>query len=169
MTAASLGEYLADSSSDLPEPIGVEAALAEIIALHQREGGATFNFYFGNLSGQALYAASVYPEQTALETGRAIKPQVLRQFFIDTQHLWNDPRNSIGTWYDAENDETYLDISTTLPDRQQMIGLGIRYNQIAIYDLAKRVEISTGGDGSDIAGLPPEDERLPPLLRGEEH
>jgi len=44
-------------------------------------------------------------------------------------------------------DETYLDVSTTLNDRDEAVAMAARYNQIAIYDLAAQWEIDTGGTG----------------------
>lgn len=165
MTARTLTEYLSDATTTLPAPMDLDGVVEAIVSLHQRNGGATFSLYFGELSGQELYAVSVYPERSALEPGKTIDLTILRRFISDVGLLLHDPRNSIGTWYDADNDETYLDVSTILPDQETAVTLGIRYNQIAVYDLANGAEIPTGGTGEGLAALPPEERRLPDLVR----
>jgi hypothetical protein len=90
----------------------------------------------------------------------------LLRTFIQTNHaLLEDARNAVGTWYNREEDITYLDITTLLIDAAGAISLANQYNQIAIYDLARQVEMRTEGTGEEINGLPPPMERLPPLQR----
>ena len=161
--AAGLLGYLMDTATVLPEPQDLDAMAGHIARMHQQNGGATFNLYFGDMSGQALFAVSVFPNGTVVESGRLVSPSVLRQYMRDTERLLRDPRNNVGTWYNPADDSTYLDVSTTLPERETAVALAVRCNQIAIYDLAGREELSTFGTGEDLSDLPPEDERLPPL------
>ena len=79
--------------------------------------------------------------------------------------MLEDARNTVGTWYNREEDSTYLDITTTLPSRTEAVSLAMQYNQIAMYDLAAQVEIATEGTGEEINGLPPLMERLAPIRR----
>jgi len=164
--ARNLADYLADASTVLPEPIDAEEAVAMIAKQHQENGGATFNLYFGDQIGQQLYAVSVYVERGVRRQGRALPIQFLKAFFKKNSDLLQDPRNSIGCWFDPETGRTYLDISATLPNRQAAINLGLRYNQISIYDLAHDEVISTEGTGEETTGLPPESQRLPAVERG---
>lgn len=156
--------FLANPSrEDLPEPIALDEAVAQILALHAANDGSTFNMYFGDLGGQALYAVSLYPDLGIVLDGKDIPEDVLRRFIEDNRALLEDPRVSVGTWYDSEGGKTYLDLSATLADREQAIELGRQYNQIAIFDLATFEEIETGGTGESVENLPPPGERLPPL------
>jgi len=63
-------------------------------------------------------------------------------------------------------DETYLDVSTTLADRNDALVMAAEYNQIAVYDLGGRSEIKTGGTGEATKDSLPVSERLPKLTRG---
>lgn len=168
MTAQSLTEYLSDPSTTLPEPTDTDRAVAVVTDLHSRNGSATFNLHFGDLSGQTLYAVSLFPERTAKAKGSLLRPQAVAAFLRKNSDLLGDPRNSVGCWYSEEKDATFLDVSTTLPSRQTAIGLGMRYNQIAVFDLAREEVIETEGTGEEVADLPPENERLPALTRGRE-
>jgi hypothetical protein len=156
-------DYLARPTGPRPARLDLEEITDQILVLHDAGGGATFNPHFGNVSGKALYAVSIFPERTIRLPRRGIPRGALSQFILVNQALLADPRLSIGTWYDAESDLTYIDIVATLPDREQALRLGVEYNQRAIYDLLEGTEIATGGDGSPKPGMSPPAERLPPL------
>ena len=162
-TATDLLDYLSDPDTALPEPFDVDEMAARLVSLHRLNRGATFNLYFGDMAGQPLFAVSVFPERSAVASGLTLSPMQLRGFIRDHSHLLLDPRNNVGTWYNTAEDETYLDISTTLPQWEAALTLAVRCNQIAFYDLAQASEVPTFGTGEYKGDLPPEGERLPPL------
>ncbi len=155
--------FLSGSGRTLPPRIEVDEATRHVLVLHAANGGSTFNLYFGDLGGKPLYAVSLYPDRSVVVAGASVELGVLRRFVLDNLDLLQDPRVSIGTWFDSENSNTYLDISATIPDRGQAVELGKRFNQIAIFDLATFAEIATGGTGETIPNLPAPSERLPPF------
>ena len=167
--ADNLTDYLADETLSLPPQRDVEAAVGQILDLHGRQGGATFGLHFGDVSGQPLFAVSLYPKRTVLVFGRRVSAGVLRRFLRDNAELLDDPRNCVGTWYEEDADETTLDVSTTLADYPTAEALGRRYNQIAIFGLKSLETVVTDGTGVELAGWPPEAERLPPIRRGTTH
>lgn len=138
-------------------------AAESISALHRTRGGSTFNLYFGDLAGQSLYAVSVYPERSRLVGGPELDLRILERFLLDNLDLLQDPRNNAGTWFNEADGNTYLDVSSTLPSRQQAIQLARRYNQIGVFDLRTSEVIETGGTGELIPNLPPPAQRLPEL------
>lgn len=162
-TATDLLDYLSDPDTALPAPFDVDEMAARLVSLHRQNGGATFNLYFGDMAGQALFVVSVFPEKSAVESGSIISPMQLRGFIRDNYDLLLDPRNNIGTWYNGAEDETYLDVSTAFRQREDALALAVRCNQIAFYDLAQASEVPTFGTGEYRVDLPLKDERLPPL------
>lgn len=164
--ATDLLDYLSDPATALPEPIGVDEMAARLVSLHRQSGGATFNLYFGSMAGQNLYAVALYPERSATLAGASLSAADLRDYIRAVQPLLRDARNNIGTWYNRDTGETYLDVSTTLADRGDAVMMAAEYNQIAVYDLARRSEIATGGTGEVTDDSPPMSERLPKLTRG---
>ena len=167
--AEDLADYLSDPLAVLPEPVNAEQAAEQILRLYERGGyqGATFNLYFGDLSGQPLDAVALYSDlMLEPEPGRSVELRVLRALIVQNQDLLRDPRNSIGLWYDEGSGLLYLDVSATLPDHASAIGLGQQYNQIEVFDLMRGESITTGGTGEAISHLPPVEERLPKLRRG---
>src|SRR6266852_6124071 len=145
--AKNLRAYLSNRRTRLPKPIPAEEAVTQIERLHGEKGGATFSLYFGSVVGQELFAVSLYPERSVQVRGQFVPTRWLRTFLGQNQDLLSDPRNTVGIWYNEDDDTTYLDVTTTLPDREQAITHGRRYNQIAIYDLLRGEEIVTGGTG----------------------
>ena len=162
--AKDLPDYLSHLSTLLPEQLALEALVASVLRRH-KHGGSTVSRYFGDAAGQKLYAVSVYPDRTALVPGQQVPAALLRTFIQANYALLEDVRNAVGTWYNREENITYLDITTLLSDRAEATALAQRYNQIAIYDLARQVEVLTKGTGEQIDDLPPPQERLPPLQR----
>jgi hypothetical protein len=163
--ARDLRTYLSNRRTRLPKPVPVEEAVAQVEQLHEAHGGATFSLYFGNVLGQELYAVSLYPERSVQVRGRFVPARRLQAFLTLNQDLLHDPRNAIGTWYNEDDNTTYLDVSAMLPDREQAISLARQYNQIAIYDLLQEEEIETGGTGEPLLEAPPELQRLPQPVR----
>jgi hypothetical protein len=163
--AKDLRTYLSNRRTRLPRSIPVEEAATQIERLHGENGGATFSLYFENVVGQELFAVSLYPERSVQVRGRLIPARRLRSFLAQNQDLLRDPRIAIGTWYNEDDDTTYLDVTAMLSEREQAISLGQQYNQIAIYDLLRDEEINTGGTGEPLLDVPPEMHRLPQPLR----
>jgi hypothetical protein len=173
--AASLDDYLSDETVVLPPFLGIEDAARQIEELFQSSGGATFSLYFGNMISKPFIAVSLYQDPAARHSkwwnGKSLSQFKLRAFISGSRELLEEPRNSIGVWYDAENDRTYLEVTATLlfldkPDYTGAIHHGRRYNQIGIYDLEERAYIALGGTGELSENIPPIPERLPVLQRG---
>lgn len=163
--ADNLTAYLSDPNMSLPEPFAVKALARQVAHWLTDHDGATFNLFFGNMAGQALYAVSLYPERSVVFPGRAVPEDLSRKFIQDNQDLLADPRNSIGIWYSNTLHAIYLDVSATLPDRAEAVSLGEWYNQEAIYDLGRDEVLYTGGTGEWHEGWSSELLRLPPLQR----
>ncbi len=120
------------------------------------------------MSRQPLYAVSVYPERARKSAGDTVSARILQLFIAENADLLDDPRCSIGLWYNADEDVTYRDISATLPSRREAMALALQYDQIAIFDLLAIDEIETGGTGNIPADIPPATERLPRIGTQEE-
>jgi hypothetical protein len=163
--AKDLRTYLSNRRTRLPRLIPGERAVRLIERLHEEDGGATFSLYFGNVAGQELFAVSLYPERSVQVRGRFISARRLLAFLAQNQDLLSDPRNAIGTWYNEDDDTTYLDVTATVPDRVEAIALGKQYNQIGVYDLQRGEDIVTGGTGEPLLDAPPEAHRLPQPVR----
>lgn len=173
--AVDLTDYLNDEATVLPPVLETDDIATSIRAAFDDSGGATYSIYFGSMVGKPFFAVSIYQERESKYSkswqGRSLEPYKLRAFLASCVALLLEPRNSVGVWYDIENDQTYLEVTATLPFRDKAdytgaIGQGRRYNQIGIYDLEERVYLSLDGTGELPAEIPPVTERLPALERG---
>lgn len=164
--AKTLIEYLRDERTELPALLNESEAAAQISALHQTAGGATFNLRFGNQAGQKLFAVSIFPERTVILPTRLVTVEALVAFIRRNGDLLIDPRCCVGTWFDPDDGVTYLDITLALPSKRVAITLGQKYNQIAIFDLSRLTVIATQGSGKPNLNAPPAAQRLPKLKRG---
>src|SRR5437879_13260407 len=82
-----------------PVMIEVAEAVDAIVVLHDADGGATFSLHHGSLSGQKLYAVSIYLERSVRFIGRSIPPDLLTQFISGNLALLAESHISIGTWF----------------------------------------------------------------------
>jgi len=115
---------------------------------------------FADVCGEELFAVSIYPERSAIIPSDRLSPEVLEVFLKANRDLLEDPRCCVGTWYNAESDVTFIDVIAAVPDRDHALRLAMRYNQVAIFDLAAMSEIETGGTASVPPDLPPIGRRL---------
>jgi hypothetical protein len=164
--AEDLPSFLADPGGlRLREPLGAGDAANQTTALYEGSGrdGATFSLRLGDMRGQGLYAVSVWPERGKKSAGDTVSVRILQLFIAENLDLLDDPRCSVGLWYNADEDVTYRDIVATLPSRQEAAALALQYDQIAIFDLRTLTEIETGGTGNTPADMPPATERLPKI------
>ena len=174
-TATSLADYLGDEATVLPPLLEVQDVVRQMVGLFQSAGGATFSLFFGSMAGTASLAVSLYQDTAARHSkwwnGKSLSPFRLRSFIAANHELLGEPGNSVGVWYDVENDRTYLEVTATLPffdkaDYTAAVRQGRRYNQIGIYDLEERAYIALGGTGELPEDAPPVFERLLAPQRG---
>jgi hypothetical protein len=150
-----LGADIRESLAPLP--------VDHIVTTHNRDGGSTINAVHGDLGGTNSYSVSIFPEVSTPIPGKTVTKQQIHDHAAKAKAAGLDTSNanlSIGTWYDEEAGVTVLDVVFTTTDRERAIELGKQFNQKAIFDLANFEEISTGGTGEAIGGLPPMEERL---------
>lgn len=159
-------DFLDNTDTQLPQKISSQDVISEVERLHSQDKGATFSLYFGNMARQNLYAISVYPERTEITEGSVIDAVTISGFIHRNQDLLSHPLASVGTWYDEQDDITYLDVTILLRNKYEAIELGTRYNQIAVYELGSAILIETSGTGEDIIDKPPIRNRMPPIVRG---
>ena len=136
---------------------------ADIVAAHDANGGSTVNAVHGSLVGTKNYSVAVFPELSTQIPGKSVTAEQIAELAAKAKSMRIDTtgeRISIGTWYDKENDTTWLDVVMTTADRERALDLAKQYNQKAIFDLENIEEITTGGTGEVVGGLPPIKDRI---------
>ncbi len=175
--AAGLADYLDDETVVLPALLKTAAAAEVIARAFLKVNGATFSLYFGSMVNHPYFAVSIYQDAEARHSkwwnGRSLSAFKLKTFIASNQELLREPRNSIGVWYDSENDRTFLEVTATLPFRDKVdyteaVRQGRGYNQVGIYDLEEEAYIALGGTGELPGNTPSVSERLPKMQRGKE-
>lgn len=138
---------------------------------HKNNGGSTYSLDGKDLDGQPKFSVSIFPERSKLIEGDSVTEEDLDSFVEENKDLFegNEDVLAVGTWFDSESGKTYLDVITAV-DRDSAISLGRQYNQKAVWDLAAREEVDTGGDGEATTESKPEADRVKDirLILGEE-
>jgi hypothetical protein len=140
------------TAQDVPG-VSVKDPIMEQVGTHKREGGSTYTVGGENMMGQEGTSVGIFPERTKT-IKRELQSKHIELFKEDNMDILkgNEDVLAVGTW-EKSTGETILDIVAVVP-REKAIELGKKYNQEAVFDLAKGEEISTGGTGKpvDIVG-----------------
>lgn len=109
-----------------------------------QSGGSTFSIGGKDMAGSPNIAVSIFPEFSETVPLSNLR---LYLFAFQLKHVELMSRNrflKVGTW--KQGDRVVLDVVAMIPvsKRDEAIKLGIKYNQIAIFDLQTNVEIPTG-------------------------
>lgn len=113
---------------------------AAIALRHAQHGGTTTNIIHGDLTGEPFYSVAVYPDRERKLTSE-LTSVALQKFYDSNLDLFKRSDVSLGTWLDKVTGTTYLDVVRTLRDREHALSLARTHRQLAIFDLAKGVEI----------------------------
>jgi hypothetical protein len=144
-------------------PTTEDSLMVSISKAHNANGGSTINAVRGDLSAASNVAVSIFPDLTTMIPGKDITPKQVKEFADNVEKAGVDlssPKVSIGTWFDADSGQTYLDVTATLPDRAKAVELGQKFNQKAVFDLSNFEIIETGGTGEAEASMPSIKERM---------
>jgi len=153
--------YLSTGEGAAPAMMEIDTAVDMALASHEAYDGSTTHFRWGDLSGIPLYVVSLYPDLGIIKTGKEISEAELTDFVKANYELFEDPRVCLGTWFNGDDGNTYIDINVVLADKETAMELAAEYNQIAIFNLETFEETATGGDGTPIDNLPAPLDRLP--------
>lgn len=123
---------------------GVEDVMTEF---HGRTGGSTFNPRTGeNMAGAKEYAVGILsdmPGRTAKIPGKVVTREQFQQFLSQNADVLSNPSTRVGSWYDAANDTSVLDVVVTSKDKAVATFLGKKYDQQGIFDLSS-IDPKTG-------------------------
>ena len=105
---------------------------------HCFNNGSTFSFNGENLVGKKFYSVGINQEQ---KIKGKITFHIFKKYFDESinfsEHL-NQDHYGVGTWFDIENNCTYLDVVAILESKDNAIQVAKRNKEIAFYDLFER-------------------------------
>jgi hypothetical protein len=104
--------------------------------------GSTHNMVTGqNLAGTKNYAVSPHKDREVVVPGKIVSESMIRSYVEANLDLLMDPRNTLGTWYNDKDGNTYIDVSVTTPSLESAMAFARQANQLAIFDLRTFTEI----------------------------
>ncbi len=125
-----------------PQRVSVEPTVASlrksaepVLERHLANGGSTTNLLTGqDLGGTINYAVSMYKDREQVIPGQPTKEQ-LAAYVEKNADLLAQPDHTLGTWFNEEDGNTYLDVSIVVPDMAEALRIARENNQLAIFDL----------------------------------
>jgi len=132
------------------------AAVADTAhGLHNRANGSTVSLVHGNMVGWKLFSVSVYPSRSITLWERPSWEELF-DYVKANLDLILRPGHALGTWFNDYKLVHCLDVVVLVRDRNEAMELGFRFNQVAIFDLEARREISirlsSQGHKNELAG-----------------
>ena len=152
---------LSSGEGAVPAMMEIDTVVDIALASHEQWDGSTTHFRWGNLSGIPLYVVSLYPDLGIIKSGKDITEEELTVFVKKNYELFKDPRVCLGTWFNDEDGNTYIDINVVMADKEAAMKLAVQYNQVSIFNLETFKETPTGGDGKPVENLPAPLDRIP--------
>lgn len=110
-------------------------------AHHNQTNGSTVSFIHGDMVGQKLYSVSPYLNRSTTLWERPTW-ETLLDYAKANLDLLLRPGHALGTWFSDWDLVHCLDVVVLLRHRSSATKMGLRFNQVAIYDLEARREIS---------------------------
>ena len=116
-----------------------------------RGGGISIHVKSGR-EPKAGYMVAVYGDRSRkLSITETRDPRrreaAIKDFMEKNKDVLADKNNYLGTWYDTETRNVYLDISRNFKDKNKAMSFASKHNEIAIWDVKNGTDISTGGTG----------------------
>lgn len=147
----------------VPSKQQVSKVVSAAARAHNDNGGSSYSIVTGqDMGGTRNYVVSPYKDREVVVPGKSLSEDTLRKYAEANDDLLSDPRNILGTWFNEEDGNTYLDVSTTTQDMQSAMRFALEADQLAIFDLRTFTTIPVDHDVFNSAqaytasiGLPP--------------
>lgn len=135
----------------------------EVLARHMATGGSSTFIRSGrDAAGTSAYSVSTFKQREVTLLGQP-QSATIAQYIRANDDLLSDDTYMLGTWYDAPSNQTYLDVSRTVPTMQAALRLARENNQFAIFDLRTLTTINLGHPLFDAAQIYNANAGLPPI------
>lgn len=133
-------------TNGLPAPfdLGKAQELSDkIVSHHAAFTGGSWNLVTGQeMAGTANYSVSPYKGREVIVPGNPTSEQI-REYINANQDMLQNPANVLGTWFNPEDGNTYIDISILTPSFTKAQNIAKKANQKAFFNLRTMDTIAT--------------------------
>lgn len=130
-----------------PRAAEIRKAAGVAADLHSKFDGSSYNVVTGqNLAGTKNYSVSPYKSRELIIPGKDVPAATFEKFIKANEDLLGDPRNILGSWFNEEDGNTYVDVSTVSTSLQDAMRIAANSDQVAIFDLRSFTTIPVGHD-----------------------
>ncbi|WP_285500664.1 hypothetical protein [Actinokineospora sp. NBRC 105648] len=86
------------------------------------------------------YAVAIHPEHERIFTNRVTAGDLI-EYVADVADTLARPGRVLGGWRDPDSGSVYLDVSAVVSTLAEAWSLAVRYNQLAVFDLASMMSV----------------------------
>lgn len=123
----------------------------QVFKAHMATGGSSTVIPTGkDMLGAQAYSVSTFKQREVVLLGQPTSAGIA-QYIRANDDLLSNPNNILGTWYDADANHTYLDVSVLVPRMGDALALARKHDQFAVFDLRTATTINLGHPLFDIA------------------
>jgi hypothetical protein len=133
------------------EPMGgrVSDNIASLVTeAHSEFGGSAISQDGKNLYGNKGFAVSPFKENERKVKDKAVANDQVTKYAKENWKLLRDQENFVGTWYNEDDGNTYLDVSIFRENYDDAVNIAKKHNQLAIFNLETGEEIVISDENS---------------------
>lgn len=124
-----------------PGQIGGSApTMSGAIAAIRKSGGFTVQPVTGDVPTTG-YALSLHKDRERKLDRESVTVDALAQYTVDNWDLLSREGNYLGGWYNPNDNQVYLDVSTVVKSAEEANDLGLGAKQLEYYDLERGVSV----------------------------
>jgi hypothetical protein len=121
---------------------GTAAVVREVLKSIEKTGGFSVHPVSAKSPKTGFMCATVPHAEKIFQSSEEITEPAI-QSYLD-QHkdfLSENPKLHLGGWIDPDTEKVYLDLSEQFEDEASAVAAGIKYNQLAVWDVANKREV----------------------------
>lgn len=141
----------------------VNARARDVYARHMANNGSSTYVKSGtDATGMSAYSVAVFKQREVTVPGQPNLATIAKYIRANDDLLSSDA-HLLGTWFNADDGLTYLDVARSVPDMKTALQLARENGQISIWDLRTSTNIPLGHPLFDIAHQYNADNGLAPI------
>jgi hypothetical protein len=121
---------------------GTAAVVREVLASIEKTGGFSVHPVSAKSPTTGFMCATVPNAEKVFSSSEEITQPAIQSYLDEhAAFLSENPKLHLGGWIDPDTEKVYLDLSEQFEDEASAVAAGIKYNQLAVWDVEGKREV----------------------------